>query len=385
MFISVIIILQAIKNKRCKFVTIIVAEKRKFVNAYVQKYQHNFVVSTVDVEMRGKMLNLHYILLYKVPEEEKIHIKRNIAGAKELECIEVRARCEENEAAALKASAQAALRVSEHFPPEECLAVSADRIFLQMAADGGMATVCYLPPAGEPESILSGQGTEQDKVIAEKTAAGEQTGAEELLGEEGESAFAPDMYAEGFEETDAVFFLHVYQRHHNLPWTILITERCIVKEFSMDYLDALFELYAGDGMTDYIEPLYPYEKEKEYQQAYIENMYRFYSYGMWIVCQRETGKLIGRAGVEHREELDGEPELGYAIGTEYQRQGYATEVCKAILSYVQGELEFDHVCCLIHEENLISRHFAEKLGFQEQEAFVLQNRKMIKYALNFKK
>ena len=70
----------------------------------------------------------------------------------------------------------------------------------------------------------------------------------------------------------------------------------------MEYLDALFELYAGKGMTDYMEPLYPYEEEREYQQAYIEQMYRFYGYGMWIVCDRNTGELIGRAGVEHREE-----------------------------------------------------------------------------------
>jgi RimJ/RimL family protein N-acetyltransferase len=293
------------------------------------------------------MLNLHYILLHNIPEEEKIHIKRNTAGTTELECIEV--------------------QTAEHFLPEECLAVSAECNFLQTAADRGMATICYLPVAGAEE-----QSTPQGR---------ESIGNHTIL-EDDTSAFTPDMYVEGFEETDAAFFTRVYQRHHDIPWTILTTERCIVKEFSMDYLDALFELYAGQGMTDYIEPLYSYEKEKEYQQAYIENMYRFYGYGMWIVCHRETGKLIGRVGVEHREELDGELELGYAIGTEYQRQGYATEVCTAILSYVRRELGFDQVCCLIHEENLISRHFAEKLGFQEQKTMILQNRKMIKYVLD---
>ena len=70
----------------------------------------------------------------------------------------------------------------------------------------------------------------------------------------------------------------------------------MVKEFSMDYLDALFELYEGEGMTEYIEPLYPYEQEKEYQQAYIRHMYGFYGYGMWIVCDKNPGALIGRAG-----------------------------------------------------------------------------------------
>lgn len=103
-----------------------------------------------------------------------------------------------------------------------------------------------------------------------------------------------DMYAEGMEEIDGSFLQHVYERHHRIPWIILKTPRCIVKEFSMEYLDALFELYAGKGMTDYMEPLYPYEEEREYQQAYIEQMYRFYGYGMWI-CVRQEHRRADRA------------------------------------------------------------------------------------------
>lgn len=34
-------------------------------------------------------------------------------------------------------------------------------------------------------------------------------------------------------------------------------------------------MYAEPGMTDYMEGLYEYEEELEYQKAYIENMYRF--------------------------------------------------------------------------------------------------------------
>ena len=77
-------------------------------------------------------------------------------------------------------------------------------------------------------------------------------------------------------------------------------------------------------MTDFVEPLYDYETELEYQKAYIENMYGFYEYGMWLVLSRETGKLIGRAGLEH-------DELGYMIAPELWNQGYATEVCRFII------------------------------------------------------
>ena len=41
------------------------------------------------------------------------------------------------------------------------------------------------------------------------------------------------------------FLEKVYQRYHRIPWTILETERCVVRELSLDDLDALFELY-GD-------------------------------------------------------------------------------------------------------------------------------------------
>lgn len=172
-----------------------------------------------------------------------------------------------------------------------------------------------------------------------------------------------DMVVEGFEEVDMTFLQRVYERHFNIPWTILETERCIVRELELSDLDALFSMYAEPGMTDYMEGLYEYEEELEYQKAYIENMYRFYGYGMWLVFEKKTGTLIGRAGVEHREELNGDMELGYAIRTSFQHQGYAYEVCQAIVQYAGEELQAHLLHCLIEKGNVISEKLAVKLGF----------------------
>jgi len=161
-----------------------------------------------------------------------------------------------------------------------------------------------------------------------------------------------DMIVEGFEEVDADFLEKVYQRYHHIPWTILETDRCVVKELCLDNLDGLFELYADDGMDEFTEGLYPYEEEKTYQEAYINNMYRFFGYGMWLVFQKETGKLIGRAGLEHREIYgETELELGYLIGKKYQGQGYATEVCQAILNYAKENTDFEHINCVVQNGN----------------------------------
>lgn len=239
--------------------------------------------------------------------------------------------------------------------------------------ENGFAAWLHNYPAQE-SLLVSGQTSQLRQAAALDMAA---------LGYVGCDGGQPDMWAEGLEEVDYRFLDRVYRRHHGLPWTILETRRCVVKEFSLDYLEELFELYAGEGMTAYIEPLYPYEKEREYQKAYIENMYRFYGYGMWIVCEKETGKLIGRAGVENREELGGELELGYAIGTPFWRRGYATEVCRAILSYVREELECDRINCLIEEGNTVSERLAEKLGFAFQECMLLDGKRMKRYVRTF--
>lgn len=250
------------------------------------------------------------------------------------------------------------------FPPEESLLISGDYAELQRAVDCNMATLGYLQRE-ECARII------RDKCVDTSNAC--------------DTFVCPDtdMWTEGFEEIDLEFLIHVYERHHGLPWTILETKRCVVREFSMDYLDDLFELYAGKGMVDYVEPLYSYEEEREYQEAYIRNMYGFYGYGMWIVCDRNTGELIGRAGLEHREELDGEMELGYAIGVPYQRQGYATEVCEAILEYAHKELEQTSLCCLIEEGNHVSEHLARKLGFALDGTIQIGGKSLKKYVCSF--
>lgn len=189
-----------------------------------------------------------------------------------------------------------------------------------------------------------------------------------------------DMIVEGFEEVDAKFLEKVWQRYHHLPWEIAKTERCIIRELSLDDLHALFDLYVDEEITKYTEGLYSYEEEQEFQIAYINNMYRFYGYGMWLVFSKETGELIGRAGLEHRE-YNGETELelGYVIGTKFQRQGYATEVCQQIIEIAKAMTDFPRINCLIDAGNIASFRLAEKLGFSHLEDMELDGKLMKRY------
>ena len=189
-----------------------------------------------------------------------------------------------------------------------------------------------------------------------------------------------DMIVEGFEEVDANFLEKVYQRYHHLPWTIAETERCVIKELSLENLDDLFALYADEEMYRYTENLYPYEEEQEFQRAYINNMYRFYGYGMWLVFSKETGELIGRAGLEHREyDNQIELELGYVIGKKFQRRGYATEVCERIIEIAKCMTDFQRINCLVDADNIASIRLAEKLQFVHAEDMELNGKRLCRY------
>lgn len=161
---------------------------------------------------------------------------------------------------------------------------------------------------------------------------------------------------ESLAELDIEYLERVRRRYNHIPWDIGETDRCLIRELSLSDLPALYELYDKPGMTDFVEPLYDYETELEYQKAYIENMYGFYEYGMWLVFSKETGKLIGRAGLEHNE-------MGYMIAPEFQNLGYATEVCHFIVNYARKNTDFEELYCRIDEKNVASVRLAKRLGF----------------------
>ena len=169
---------------------------------------------------------------------------------------------------------------------------------------------------------------------------------------------------QGLGEADYSFFYRIYQRFHRIPWTILETQRCMVRELSLKDVDALFELYEKPHVTDYMETLYPYEEELAYQEKYISQIYYYYGYGMWLVWDKTGTRLMGRAGVEQRNAgEDTQLELGYVFAPEYWHQGYAAEVCRAILAWAGENLEFDFVEALVHPDNTASIRLLERLGF----------------------
>lgn len=178
------------------------------------------------------------------------------------------------------------------------------------------------------------------------------------------SDFAGALYViEQIEEIGYETIDMAYRRMAGLPWEILTTERCVIRETTIDDVDSFYKIYADPEITKYMEDLYEdRDEEIAYIRDYREKVYGFYGYGMWTVLTKE-GTVIGRAGISWREGFD-LPELGFVIGVSWQGQGYAYEVCSAILGYAREELSFEQVQVLVMEGNDISENLCRKLGFR---------------------
>lgn len=165
-------------------------------------------------------------------------------------------------------------------------------------------------------------------------------------------------------DIDQQYIRLVWARKNKRPLVIAETKRLLIREFAMEDLDSLYELYGTLMDCSYVEQLYDREEEAEFERKYIENMYGFFGYGLWLVFLKDTGKLVARVGIENRE-IDGETvqELGYLVDKRYQNNHIALESCRAVLDYGKNQLYLKQIFTCIHKENKKSIALAGKLGF----------------------
>lgn len=173
---------------------------------------------------------------------------------------------------------------------------------------------------------------------------------------EGEGEFEP-------EDFDPDELEKIYRRLKKIPWDILETDRCVIKETSAGDLDEFYRIYADPDITRFTEDLMERSEEEKYTENYRDLIYEIYGHGIWTVIKKDTGEIIGRAGLDERAGFD-TPELGFVIGKPWQKLGYAYEVCSAILSWAAAN-GIHEIMSLTEKENSKAVRLLKKLGFSE--------------------
>ena len=86
-------------------------------------------------------------------------------------------------------------------------------------------------------------------------------------------------------------------------------------------------------------------------------------FSFWPVFERESGLLIGEAGLFPLAPDGPDVALGYAFGSPWWGRGYATEAARGVVAEAFGELGLERLVAITREANLGSRHVLQKLGF----------------------
>ena len=145
---------------------------------------------------------------------------------------------------------------------------------------------------------------------------------------------------------------------------ILETERLFLREMDMNDYDALYSVLADHENMRY----YPYTFDGARVRDWIErnmNRYRKDGFGLWAVCLKETGEMIGDCGVT-LQNINGEllPEIGYHIRHDCQRKGYAKEVAKNVRDWAFRNMDAPALYSYCKYTNEPSIRTAESIGMR---------------------
>lgn len=150
---------------------------------------------------------------------------------------------------------------------------------------------------------------------------------------------------------------------------ILETERLFLREMTMSDLDALFAVLGDKEIMQH----YPYSFDEERVRSWIErnmNRYKEDGFGLWAVCLKDTGEMIGDCGLT-LQKIDGQmlPEIGYHIRKDQQRKGYAKEAAMAVRDWAFGNTEYPALYSYCKYTNVGSFKTAESIGMHFEKEY----------------
>ena len=150
---------------------------------------------------------------------------------------------------------------------------------------------------------------------------------------------------------------------------ILETERLFLREMTMDDFDSMYAVLADPEIMQH----YPYSFDEERVRSWIErnmNRYKEDGFGLWAVCLKDTGEMIGDCGLT-LQNIDGQmlPEIGYHIRKDQQRKGYAKEAAAAVRDWAFQNTEYPALYSYCKYTNVGSFKTAESIGMHFEKEY----------------
>ena len=149
---------------------------------------------------------------------------------------------------------------------------------------------------------------------------------------------------------------------------IIETKRLFLRQMTLEDTDTLaLVLSDPESMKFYPHP-FSREEVENWIQWNLDN-YEKYGFGLWAVCLKESGEMIGDCGITMQQvEKEFFPEIGYHLRKEFRKKGYASEAAKACAEFAENR-GMKKIISYMKSDNLPSRHVAEGTGMKFVKAF----------------
>ena len=145
---------------------------------------------------------------------------------------------------------------------------------------------------------------------------------------------------------------------------LLETERLLIRQFTMDDVEEVYEYTSNPVVMKYIpEGVMTEEETKKFILENIEVKAEKYA-----VILKEENRLIGHIAFfryfgEHTYEI------GWVFNPEYYNRGFATEAADTILNYGFRKLKLHRIIATCQPENISSYRIMEKIGMRREGYF----------------
>ncbi|MBR6555774.1 MAG: GNAT family N-acetyltransferase [Clostridia bacterium] len=147
------------------------------------------------------------------------------------------------------------------------------------------------------------------------------------------------------------------------------TKRLFLREMTEQDFDALYRIWADPVNMQH----YPYVFDEARVRSWIRRniaRYQTLGFGLWAVCRKDTGALIGDCGLT-MQSINGQilPEIGYHIRADQQQKGYATEAAIAVRDWTFRNTPFQAVYSYMKHTNAPSVRTALAYGCKQIDAY----------------
>jgi [ribosomal protein S5]-alanine N-acetyltransferase len=142
------------------------------------------------------------------------------------------------------------------------------------------------------------------------------------------------------------------------------TERLLIRLVEEEDIPELFKTNGDDVVTKFL----PYDtwQSVEDGKLWYEKICKLHTTKtvlQFVIINKDSDRVIGSCLLFHLQEASRRAEIGYVLGREFWRHGFAYEALTGLLCYAFEDCALHRLEAEIHPDNLASNNLILKLGF----------------------